>query len=604
MLKMIDVTLIDPPPFPIRQFFAEAKQKELGASIQQNGLIEPIVVRRNGGSRFHIIAGDRRFRDVRDYTDMKTIPAQIIKVNDLEARRIAAAENLQREDLSALEEIEAIVEIVDAELNGDKEYASMGKKPAYRMRNLLRRLDSVRRSESRGSALSSRSKTLSHTYMGQVEKIFANLPKPLKWRSFYLNDLPILMEISKSVKKTAIENGLNRAQTKALQELRNASSEEFQMVTSGDLNSPKHREAPENKVAAKIDLKDLSGREIGTMAEKAANKAKREELNRPRVSPSSRPEIVASTMSRLGIPAGWTAEWLGIDHKTLKKHSENSRLIQTIKKSLNKGHACHKVAKEHGCPEPLVWSIALEGKSDQERFKSLNWGLRTWDHWYFNDVDQRFGDNWPGQVPAQLVGHTLIYFTLEGDLVFDPMAGGGVVADTCLAFNRKCWSFDLVDRSETRPEIGLHQWNPEDLVWPVNGNKKPDLIFFDPPYFRKKADQYSEESISTLPRKEYLKFFRELFPLFRENSKANARIAFLIADWRDFQGMAAMEEDPDQSILLSDYMDIMRRAGWKITHIIDCPLSTQRFKPNQVRRMQNNLTLGVVRRSLIVGRKK
>jgi ParB family chromosome partitioning protein len=145
MLKMIDVTMIDPSPFQIRQFFAEDKQKELGASIQQNGLIEPIVVRRNGGNRFHIIAGDRRFRAVRDYTDMKTIPAQIIKVNDLEARRISAAENLQREDLSAVEEIEAIVEVVDAELNGDKEYASMGKKPANRVKALMGKLDSVRK---------------------------------------------------------------------------------------------------------------------------------------------------------------------------------------------------------------------------------------------------------------------------------------------------------------------------------------------------------------------------------------------------------------------------------------------------------------------------
>jgi len=65
-----------------------------------------------------------------------------------------------------------------------------------------------------------------------------------------------------------------------------------------------------------------------------------------------------------------------------------------------------------------------------------------------------------------------------------------------------------------------------------------------------------------------------------------------------------MEEDSDQSILLLDYMDIMRRSGWKITHIIDCPLSTQRFLPNMVGRMQRNRTLGVVRRSLLIGRKK
>ena len=59
---------------------------------------------------------------VRDYTDWKTIPAQIIKADDLQARRISAAENLQREDLSAIEEVEAIVEIVDAELIEDSNY--------------------------------------------------------------------------------------------------------------------------------------------------------------------------------------------------------------------------------------------------------------------------------------------------------------------------------------------------------------------------------------------------------------------------------------------------------------------------------------------------
>ena len=202
--------------------------------------------------------------------------------------------------------------------------------------------------------------------------------------------------------------------------------------------------------------------------------------------------------------------------------------------------------------------------------------MRTWDHWYFNDLDPRFGDSWPGQIPAQLVGHTLFYFTKQGDLVFDPMAGGGVVPDTCLAFNRKCWSFDLVDRPETRPEIESHLWNPESLVWPVKGKE----------------------------RKEYLKFCKELFPLFREYAKAHARITFMNADWRDFQGIVAVEEDPGQSIFLSDYIDLLKDSGWEITHIIDSPLSTQRFLPNMVRRMQKNRTLGIVRRSLIIARKK
>jgi len=101
-----------------------------------------------------------------------------------------------------------------------------------------------------------------------------------------------------------------------------------------------------------------------------------------------------------------------------------------------------------------------------------------------------------------------------------------------------------------------------------------------------------------------LKFFRELFPLFRDYSKKKARIAFLNADWRDFQGVSALNEDPGRSILLWDYMNILNRSGWEITHIIDCPFPTQRFVANIVAQMQKNRTLGIVRRSLIIARKK
>jgi len=86
------------------------------------------------------------------------------------------------------------------------------------------------------------------------------------------------------------------------------------------------------------------------------------------------------------------------------------------------------------------------------------------------------------------------------------------------------------------------------------------LIFFDPPYFNKLVDEYTKKSISSLSRKEYLGFFREFFPLAREHSKNKARIAFLNADWRDFQGVPALNEDPGRSILLWDYMNILNRS--------------------------------------------
>ncbi len=144
-------------------------------------------------------------RAIRDYTEMETIGAQIVVANDLQARRISAAENLQREDLSAIEAIEAIVEIVDAELMEDKQYASMGKKPADRVKTLLGKLKSMRRSKERGYNVSEELRHTSHKFVRRVEKIFKNLPKPLEWQSFYNHDLPLLIDFCEEVQEASIQ---------------------------------------------------------------------------------------------------------------------------------------------------------------------------------------------------------------------------------------------------------------------------------------------------------------------------------------------------------------------------------------------------------------
>ncbi len=101
--------------------------------------------------------------------------------------------------------------MVDAELIEDREYGSMGKKPADRVKTLLVKLDSVRRCKERGFNVSEEIKCTSNKFVGRVRKIFANLPKPLEWLSFLNHDLPILMDISKEVQKISIQNGLNRS---------------------------------------------------------------------------------------------------------------------------------------------------------------------------------------------------------------------------------------------------------------------------------------------------------------------------------------------------------------------------------------------------------
>ncbi len=142
---------------------------------------------------------------------MQNIRVRIVEVDDIGARRKSAAENIQRENLTVFETIETVVDFVDAELIADKEYGSLGKNPIDRVRTLLGKLDSVRSSQDRGSKVSSQSRKLFHKFMEQVDEIFNNLPKPLEWRSFYTNDLPLLLSTCKEVQDASIQHNLNKS---------------------------------------------------------------------------------------------------------------------------------------------------------------------------------------------------------------------------------------------------------------------------------------------------------------------------------------------------------------------------------------------------------
>jgi len=310
-------------------------------------------------------------------------------------------------------------------------------------------------------------------------------------------------------------------------------------------------------------------------------------------------------MNGLHIPQERMANRFGVLQQTISIHLQKMpELAKLVNTDLSKGFTVPQVAEKHGWPEPMVWSLALEGKDDLERFKALNWGLRTWDLWNWNDCDRRFGDDWPGRIPAQMIAHILYYFSDQNDLVFDPMAGGGVVADTCFAFNRKCWSFDMADRPDTRPEIEPCFWDITDLKWPIKGKTKPDLIIFDPPYFKKQSNNYDPDGISGMSKANYLKFLKSFFALAHSNAKKSTQMAFINADWRDFQNTPAKDETRVNSILINDYLWILNQSGWQETHIFQAPLSSERFKANVVSAMQKKKIIGVTSRYVIISKKK
>ena len=101
-LSEIALDLIEPNPNQPRREFDESAMEELAASIREIGIITPITLRQTENGRYQIIAGERRWR-ASQLAGLKTIPAYIRTAEDESVMEMALVENIQREDLNAIE---------------------------------------------------------------------------------------------------------------------------------------------------------------------------------------------------------------------------------------------------------------------------------------------------------------------------------------------------------------------------------------------------------------------------------------------------------------------------------------------------------------------
>ena len=97
-------------PFQPRKIFAEKAIAELAASIKSKGVLQPLLVKKNG-SGYQLIAGERRLRAALK-AGLQTVPVIVKDVNEQDVREIALIENLQREDLNVIEEAEAYQSLI------------------------------------------------------------------------------------------------------------------------------------------------------------------------------------------------------------------------------------------------------------------------------------------------------------------------------------------------------------------------------------------------------------------------------------------------------------------------------------------------------------
>jgi ParB family chromosome partitioning protein len=138
-VKEIEIARIRANPTQPRAYFDDESLGELADSIAERGVLQPILVRPSG-DEFMIIAGERRWRAAQK-AQLHTIPALVRDVDDATMSELALIENVQREDLNALEEAEAYRQLIKVHGHGQDEVARLVNKSRSHIANLVRLLD-------------------------------------------------------------------------------------------------------------------------------------------------------------------------------------------------------------------------------------------------------------------------------------------------------------------------------------------------------------------------------------------------------------------------------------------------------------------------------
>ena len=129
-ISEISLDLIYPNPDQPRTNFDEEALEELSASIKELGIIQPLSLRKLNDGTYQIIAGERRWRASR-MAGLKSVPAYVRTVSDMEITEMALIENIQREDLNAIEIALTFKKLIDQyDLTQDRLSERVGKKRA------------------------------------------------------------------------------------------------------------------------------------------------------------------------------------------------------------------------------------------------------------------------------------------------------------------------------------------------------------------------------------------------------------------------------------------------------------------------------------------
>jgi ParB family transcriptional regulator, chromosome partitioning protein len=157
----VQLDLIDANPLQPRTHFDEVALKELAQSIEAHGVVQPVLLRRKYG-RYELVAGERRWRAAQ-LAGLERIPAVVRDVADNDMLELALIENIQREDLNAIEEAQAYKKLIEGVgLTQESLAARVGRDRSYitNYLRLLRLPDDLQRLVAEGKLSTGHARTL------------------------------------------------------------------------------------------------------------------------------------------------------------------------------------------------------------------------------------------------------------------------------------------------------------------------------------------------------------------------------------------------------------------------------------------------------------
>lgn len=193
---------------------------------------------------------------------------------------------------------------------------------------------------------------------------------------------------------------------------------------------------------------------------------------------------------------------VGMKRSTFEKAR---KLYEVAKVNPNAAEKLEKVDKGELSVDAAFKAVRTLIKEDTDDTPELEIPefIRFYTSWQFSENDPRFGQPHPGRIPGQIPANIIYYFSQPGDLVVDPMSGGGSTLDAALFLGRECLAYDVVPK---RPDISQHDIS---TGFPKEA-KGCQLIFMDPPYWNMKDEGYSDLSSSRMDLGEFKNWYYKL----------------------------------------------------------------------------------------------